>query len=101
MASSSSSHQLVLVVVALAVTAGLFVLPKGIVKPKEGKGEMSQQAARTATRDNGAAAPSTTSVDGSAAPAGATAEQPHMTLAPEQRKEINALLAKYSAESGG
>jgi len=97
MASRSSSHQLILVVVALALVAGLFVLPKGIVKPKEGKGEMSQQAARTANRDNGAAAPSTTSVDG-AAPAGATAEQPHMTMAPEQRKEIGALLAKYTAE---
>ncbi|GAA3952938.1 hypothetical protein GCM10022406_38360 [Hymenobacter algoricola] len=84
-------------VVALAVTAGLYVLPKGIVKPKEGKSEMSQQAARTANRDNGAAAPSTTSVE-EAAPAGATAAQPHMTMAPAQRKEIDGLLAKYSAE---
>ncbi|SHI30261.1 TPR repeat-containing protein [Hymenobacter daecheongensis DSM 21074] len=97
MASSSSSHQLVLVVTALAVAAGLYVLPKGIVKPKEGKSEMSQQAARTANRDNGAAAPSTASVDGTA-PAGATAEQPHMTVAPAKRKEIDGLLAKYSAE---
>ncbi|RYU83859.1 tetratricopeptide repeat protein [Hymenobacter persicinus] len=76
----------------------MFVLPKGIVKPKEGKSEMSQQAARTANRDNGAAAPSTASVDGSAAPAGATAEQPHMSMTAEQRKEISTLLAKYSAE---
>ena len=33
-----------------------------------------------------------------AAPAGATAEQPHMTVAPAKRKEIDGLLAKYAAE---
>ncbi|WP_245319131.1 tetratricopeptide repeat protein [Hymenobacter elongatus] len=82
---------------ALALVAGLFLLPKGIVKPKEGKKELSQEAARTANRDNGAAAPSTSSVDG-AAPNGATPEQPHMTVAPEQRREIGTLLAKYMAE---
>ncbi|GAA4001196.1 hypothetical protein GCM10022408_10490 [Hymenobacter fastidiosus] len=97
MATRTSSQQLILVVVALAVVAGLYFLPKGIVKPKEGKAEMSEQAARTANRDNGAAAPSTASVNGTA-PAGATAEQPHLTIAPAQRKEIDALLAKYSAE---
>jgi Flp pilus assembly protein TadD len=98
MASRPSSHQLLVLAVALALVAGLFLLPKGIVKPKEGKKELSQQdAARTANRDNGAAAPSTASVEGGM-PAGATAEQPHMAVAPEQRREIGALLAKYTAE---
>lgn len=71
------------------------MLPKVIVKPKEGKGELAADAARTANRDNGAAAPSTASVEQGAATA--TPEQPHMTVAPAQRREIDALAAKYAA----
>jgi tetratricopeptide (TPR) repeat protein len=102
MATRTSSHQLILLAVALALVAGLFLLPKVIVKPKEGKGELAQDAARTANRDNGAAAPSVGGLDehGHAASShegGATPEQPHMTIAPAQRQELNTLLAKYKA----
>jgi tetratricopeptide (TPR) repeat protein len=77
------------------------MLPKGIVKPKEGKGELSQTAARTANRDNGAAAPSTASVEGAApVTAGATPEQPHMAATPAQQKELAQLRAKYAAADG-
>ncbi|WP_231402894.1 tetratricopeptide repeat protein [Hymenobacter guriensis] len=92
----TSSHQLLLVLVALAVVGALFALPKGIVKPKEGKGELAQTAARTANRDQGAAAPSTASVEG-AAPAGASAEKPHMSATPTQQKELAKLRARYTA----
>ncbi|WBA41590.1 tetratricopeptide repeat protein [Hymenobacter canadensis] len=102
MATRTSSHQLILLAVALALVAGLFLLPKVMVKPKEGKGELAQDAARTANRDNGAAAPSVGGLDehGHAAGShdadgGATPEQPHMTIAPAQRQELNTLLAKY------
>ena len=97
MAQRTLPHQLILLAVAFALVAGLFFLPKVMVKPKEGKGELAKDAARTANRDNGAAAPSTASVD-TGQPAGATSEQPHMTMAPEQRQEISALTAKYTAE---
>ncbi|WP_245815458.1 tetratricopeptide repeat protein [Hymenobacter gelipurpurascens] len=99
MARNSSKYQLILLALAVALVAGLFLLPKVIVKPKAGKGELAQGAARTANRDNGAAAPSTASVDAMGKPEGATAEQPHMTVAPVQRREINGLLAKYKAEA--
>jgi tetratricopeptide (TPR) repeat protein len=99
MARNSSKHQLILLALAVALVAGLFLLPKVIVKPKAGKGELAQDAARTANRDNGAASPSIASVDASGKPEGATAEQPHMTVAPAKRQEINTLLAKYNAES--
>ncbi|TGD78278.1 tetratricopeptide repeat protein [Hymenobacter wooponensis] len=99
MARNSSKHQLILLALAVALVAGLFLLPKVIVKPKVGKGELAQDAARTANRDNGAAAPSTASVDAMGKPEGATAEQPHMTVAPAKRQEINTLLAKYNAEA--
>ncbi|MBD2713905.1 tetratricopeptide repeat protein [Microvirga sp. STR05] len=104
MATRTNSHQLILLAVALALVAGLFLLPKVIVKPKEGKGDLAQNAARTANRDNGAAAPSTAELDEHGHPAGShdesgpTPEQPHMVIAPAQRREINGLLAKYSAE---
>ena len=97
MAQRTRSHQLILLAIALVLVVGLFLLPKVIVKPKEGKGELAQDAARTANRDNGAAAPSTSSVE-SGKPAGATPEQPHMSIAPEQRREISVLAAKYTAE---
>src|SRR5690349_11255049 len=98
MARTSSSHQLILVLVALVIVGALFMLPKGIVKPKEGKGELTQTAARTANRDNGAAAPSTASVEGAApVTAGATPEQPHMAATPAQQKELAQLRTKYEA----
>jgi tetratricopeptide (TPR) repeat protein len=99
MARNSSKHQLILLALAVALVAGLFLLPKVIVKPKAGKGELAQSAARTANRDNGAATPSTASIDAMGKPEGATTEQPHMTVAPAQRREINGLLAKYNAEA--
>ncbi|MBC8083129.1 MAG: tetratricopeptide repeat protein [Hymenobacter sp.] len=98
MAQRTFPHQLILLAVALVLVAGLFLLPKVMVKPKEGKGELAQDAARTANRDNGAAAPSTTSVEEGGKPAGATLEQPHMAVAPAQRREISTLAAKYTAE---
>jgi hypothetical protein len=42
MASRSRSHQLLLLTIALVLVAGLFLLPKVMVKPKEGKGELTQ-----------------------------------------------------------
>ncbi|RPD46478.1 hypothetical protein DNI29_15550 [Hymenobacter sediminis] len=77
----------------------MFLLPKVIVKPKEAKGTLAQDGARTANRDNGAAAPSVASVDAMGKPVGATAEQPHMTIPAAQRSEINGLLAKYKASN--
>ncbi|MBC6991360.1 MULTISPECIES: tetratricopeptide repeat protein [Hymenobacter] len=98
MAPRKSSHQLIVLAVALGLVAALFLLPKVIVKPKEGKSQLTAQgAAQTANRDNGAAMPSTASVE-SSAPTGATPEQPHMQVAPAQRREIGGLLAKYTAE---
>ncbi|MBT9394553.1 tetratricopeptide repeat protein [Hymenobacter sp. NST-14] len=81
----------------------MFLLPKVIVKPKEGKGMLAQDAARTANRDNGAATPAVGELDEHGHPAGshegATAEKPHMTLPPAQRREISALVAKFGAET--
>ncbi len=104
MAQRTFSHQLILLAVAVALVAGLFLLPKVIVKPKEGKGELAQDAAKTATRDGGG--PNT---NGSKAVAssgeqeqtadGRSLEQPHTTIAPAQRREINTLAAKYTAEA--
>ena len=103
MAQRTFSHQLLLLAVAVALIAGLFLLPKVIGKPKEGKGELAQDAAKTATRDGGG--PNT---NGSKAVAssgeqeqtanGPSLEQPHTTIAPTQRREISALAAKYAAE---
>ncbi|MFD2783836.1 tetratricopeptide repeat protein [Hymenobacter rubripertinctus] len=103
-ASSPSKHQLLILALALALVAGLFLLPKVIVKPKQGKGTLAQDAARTANRDQGAAAPNVGELDEHGHPAGsheqgATAEQPHMTLPPAQRREISSLAAKFSAET--
>lgn len=86
-------HQLILVLVAAVVVGALFMLPKGIVKPKEAKGDLAQTAARTANRDQGAAAPSTASVTGPAAAAGSPA--PHTSATPAQQKELAQLRARY------
>ena len=98
MAQRAFSHQLILVAIAFALVAGLFFLPKAIVKPKEGRGELAQDAARTANRDNGAAAPSTASVEANGQPAEATTQQPHTVITQNQRREIGMLAAKYVAE---
>jgi len=100
----SSSHQFLVLAVAVALAAGLFLLPKVIVKPKEGKGELTQDAARTANRDGGGPA-----VNGSKAVAssgeqptvagGATPEQPHMAIGAAQRLELNQLLRKYNSDA--
>ncbi|WP_375435355.1 tetratricopeptide repeat protein [uncultured Hymenobacter sp.] len=103
MAQRTFSHQLILLALAIALIAGLFLLPKVIVKPKEGKGELAQDATKTATRDGGG--PNT---NGSKAVAssgeqkqtvdGPSLEQPHMTVAPAQRRELSVLSARYAAE---
>ncbi|MET4108911.1 tetratricopeptide repeat protein [Hymenobacter sp. UYP22] len=103
--TASSKHQLLVLALAFALVAGLFLLPKVIVKPKEGKESLTQTAARTANRDQGAAAPSTgaTGLDEHGHPIGShdepTAEQPHMTVPAAQRGEITALVRKFSSEA--
>lgn len=104
MAQRTSSHQLILLAVALVLVAGLFLLPKVIVKPKEGKSELSQDAGRTATRDgggpntNGSKAIASSGDQPQTAMGPPTPEQPHMSVAPAQRREINALLAQYTSQ---
>ncbi|GGF15831.1 hypothetical protein GCM10011383_28930 [Hymenobacter cavernae] len=82
----------------------MFLLPKVIVKPKEGKGELAQDAARTANRDGGGPVTNgskavASSGDQPTMPAGATPEQPHMAIGASQRQELNRLLGKYNAEN--
>ncbi len=103
--SSSASHQLVLVAAALVLAGGLFMLPKGIMKPKESKSELSKDAAATANRDGGGAATngSKTEASSGAVPATATenngpnAKAPHTTTSPAQRQELTRLLAEFKA----
>lgn len=106
MASRPLSHQLLVLAVALALIAGLFVLPKVMVKPKEGKGEIAQDAARTANRDGGGPATngskaiaSSGEQEQTANPAAGTPEQPHQQATPEQSREIKQLAARYRKES--
>ncbi|KAA9331701.1 tetratricopeptide repeat protein [Hymenobacter busanensis] len=79
----------------------MFLLPKGVVKPKEGKGELAQDAARTANRDGGGPATSGSKTEASSGPvpasggATAVAEQPHTQASPTQRKELSTLVARY------
>lgn len=102
------THQLVVLASALALAGGLYALPKGIVKPKEGKAEMNQDAARTANRDGGGMATNGSKTDASSGPrpaetgtvAGApegAAAAPHTQASPAQRQELNSLLATYRA----
>ncbi|TDN36096.1 tetratricopeptide repeat protein [Hymenobacter sp. UV11] len=112
MASSSptSTHQLLLLAGALALAGGLYALPKGIVKPKEGKAELRQDAARTATRDGGGIATNGSKTDASSGPrpaetgtvageAGNTANAPHTQATAAQRQALNTLVAKYRTAS--
>ncbi|WP_375419149.1 tetratricopeptide repeat protein [uncultured Hymenobacter sp.] len=103
--------------VALALVGALFVLPKGIVKPKEGKAELSSDAAKTANRDGGGPNTNGSKAEASSGPVPAnatdnnglgseggnpngpaTAAAPHTSASPAQRSEISGLLAKFAAE---
>ena len=97
-------HQLIVLAAALALVGGLFVLPKGIMKPKESKSELSKDAAKTANRDGGGMATngSKTEASSGAVPATATenngpAAAPHTSATPVQRQELARLLAEYKA----
>ena len=103
--TSSASHQLVLVAAALVLAGGLFMLPKGIMKPKESKSELSKDAAATANRDGGGMATNGSKTEASSGPVPATATDnngpndmaPHTTTSPVQRQELTRLLAEYKA----
>ena len=99
-----ASHQLIVLAAALALVGGLFVLPKGIMKPKESKSELSKDAAKTANRDGGGMATngSKTKASSGAVPATATenngpAAAPHTSATTVQRQELARLLAEYKA----
>ncbi len=107
--SSNGTHQALLLVGALALAGGLYALPKGIVKPKEGKAELTQDAARTANRDGGGMATNGSKTEASSGPrpaetatagpaeAGATAAAPHTQATAAQRRVLDELLAQYQA----
>ncbi len=106
--SRPAAHQLLVLVLALALIGGLFVLPKGIVKPKEGKAELTQDAARTANRDGGGPATNGSKADASSgpvsaeagpstAPEGPTAAAPHTAATAAQRQELNRLLTQFAS----
>ena len=107
--SSSSTHQLLLLAGALALAGGLYALPKGIVKPKESKAELRQDAAATATRDGGGVNANGSKTDASSGPrpaetgtvagaaAGMASAAPHTQATAAQRQELNTLLAQFRA----
>ena len=109
--SRTGTHQAILLVGALALAGGLYALPKGIVKPKESKAELTQDAARTANRDGGGMATNGSKTEASSGPrpaetatvgpdeAGTTAAAPHTQATPAQRRELDGLLAKYKANT--
>lgn len=111
-AVSVRTHQLLLLAGALALAGGLYALPKGIVKPKQGKAELNRDAARTANRDGGGMATNGDKTDASSGPrpaeTGTVAEAanpaeaaaPHTQTTPVQRRELNQLLASYAAATG-
>jgi cytochrome c-type biogenesis protein CcmH/NrfG len=106
--SSNGTHQAILLVGALALAGGLYALPKGIVKPKEGKAELSKDAASTANRDGGGMATNGSKTEASSGPrpaetatagpaeAGAAAA-PHTQATSAQRRVLDELLAQYQA----
>ncbi len=119
-AARPAAHQLVVLAAALALVGGLFVLPKGIVKPKEGKAELNSDAAKTANRDGGGPNTNGSKAEASSGPVPASATDnngpggmaggqnsqsenaaPHTSASPAQRSEINTLLAKFAAEPSG
>ncbi len=97
-------HQLVVLAAALALVGGLFVLPKGIMKPKESRSELSKDAAATANRDGGGPATNGSKTEASSGPVPATATAnngpnaaPHTAATTAQRQELARLLAEYKA----
>ncbi|MGI4875127.1 MAG: tetratricopeptide repeat protein [Janthinobacterium lividum] len=109
MDSRTGMHQLLLLTGALALAGGLYALPKGIVKPKSSKAELSKDAARSANRDGGTPAGTMQKAEESSGPRPAatgtvadgegntTAAAPHTQVDAEHRRELNSLLAKYNA----
>ncbi|OGX90500.1 tetratricopeptide repeat protein [Hymenobacter coccineus] len=106
-ASRPAAHQVLVLVLALALVGGLFVLPKGIVKPKEGKAELTNDAARTANRDGGGPATNGSKADASSGPVsaeagpttspeGPTSAAPHTTASKEQRQELDRLVGQFA-----
>ncbi len=116
--TSSASHQLVVLAAALALVGGLYVLPKGILKPKESRSELNSDAAKTANRDGGGSKTNGSKTEASSGPVPATATDnggahsdddghdhgsstaaaaPHTTATAAQRQELTRLLAQYKA----
>ena len=102
--SRSVPHQLVVLSTALALVGGLFMLPKGVMKPKESRAELSKDAAKTANRDGGGMATNGAKTEASSGPFPATATDnkgptaaPHTTATTVQRQELNRLLKEYQA----
>lgn len=100
----TAPHQLVVLAAALALVGGLFVLPKGIMKPKESRSELSKDAAATANRDGGGPATNGSKTEASSGPVPATATEnngpnaaPHTSATPAQRQELTRLLNEYEA----
>jgi TolA-binding protein len=114
----SASHQLVVLAAALALVGGLFVLPKGIMKPKESRSELNKDAAATANRDGGGPNTNGSKTEASSGPVPATANDnggahsdddghdhgasgaaaaPHTTATAAQRQELTRLLNEYNA----
>ena len=103
--TQAATHQLVVLAGALALVGGLFLLPKGIMKPKESRAELSRDAAKTANRDGGGPATNGSKTEASSGPVPATATEnngpnaaaPHTTATTTQRQELTRLLAEYQA----
>jgi len=106
--SPNGTHQAILLVGALALAGGLYALPKGIVKPKEGKAELTKDAASTANRDGGGMATNGSKTEASSGPRPAetatagpaeagTAAAPHTQADGALRRELNSYLVQYKA----
>jgi tetratricopeptide (TPR) repeat protein len=102
--TQTSFHQVLLLGGALALAGGLYVLPKGIVKPKQSRSELNRSAARSATRD-GAAAGEGEKAEASSGPrpaatatvGGEPTAAPHTQATAEQRRALDEQLAQYRA----
>lgn len=78
------------------------MLPKGVMKPKESRAELSKDAAKTANRDGGGTATNGAKTKASSGPVPAAATDkkgpnaaPHTTATTAQRQELNRLLKEY------
>ena len=98
------THQILILAGALALVGGLFVLPKGIMKPKESKSELRKDAVKTANRDGGGSATNGSKTKASSGPVPATATEnngpaaaPHTSATAAQRQELTRLLAEYQS----